>query len=124
VNSRSPDKALLQLIDRRLREGASIEIGGMGSFKHNSRDQIVSTFGNLNNGLLRGRNPQPSLQNSRYVCRPQSSPWQPVIIVFLHAIRLLNTTQAMPQLDEADALGGGFVRVDLSVMDWRTFLLF
>lgn len=41
MNSRSPDKALLQLIDRRLREGASIEIGGMGSFKHDSRNQIV-----------------------------------------------------------------------------------
>ncbi len=41
MNSRSPDKALLQLIDRRLREGASIEIGGMGSFKHDSKNQIV-----------------------------------------------------------------------------------
>ncbi len=41
MNSRAPDKALLQLIDRRLREGASIEIGGMGSFKHDSKHQIV-----------------------------------------------------------------------------------
>jgi hypothetical protein len=41
VNSLSPDKALLQLIDRRLREGASIEIGGMGSFQHDSKNQIV-----------------------------------------------------------------------------------
>ena len=32
MHTQSPDKALLQLIDRRLREGASIEIGGMGSF--------------------------------------------------------------------------------------------
>jgi hypothetical protein len=41
VNSQSPDKALLKLIDRRLREGASIEIGGMGSFKLDSNNQIV-----------------------------------------------------------------------------------
>jgi hypothetical protein len=41
VNPQSPDRALLQLIDRRLREGASIEIGGMGSFKHDSNDRIV-----------------------------------------------------------------------------------
>ncbi len=41
MNSQSRDKALLQLIDRRLREGASIEIGGMGSFKLGSNNQIV-----------------------------------------------------------------------------------
>jgi len=41
VSPQSPDEALLQLIDRRLREGASIEIGGMGSFKHDSQNQIV-----------------------------------------------------------------------------------
>jgi hypothetical protein len=41
VNTPSPDKALLQLIDRRLREGASIEIGGIGSFHHDNNNQIV-----------------------------------------------------------------------------------
>jgi hypothetical protein len=41
VTSRSPDKALLQLIGRRLREGASIEIGGMGSFQHDSKAQVI-----------------------------------------------------------------------------------
>jgi hypothetical protein len=41
VNTQSPDKALLQLIDRRLREGASIEIGGIGSFHHDRNNQIV-----------------------------------------------------------------------------------
>ena len=35
------DKALLQLIDRRLREGAAIEIGGMGSFTHDGNNRIV-----------------------------------------------------------------------------------
>ncbi len=41
MHTQSPDKALLQLIDRRLREGASIEIGGMGSFQHDGNHQIV-----------------------------------------------------------------------------------
>jgi hypothetical protein len=41
VNSQSPDEALLQLIDRRLREGASIEIPGMGSFQHDSGNPLV-----------------------------------------------------------------------------------
>ncbi len=41
MNPPSPDKALLQLIDRRLREGAAIEIGGMGSFKHDSKNRII-----------------------------------------------------------------------------------
>ena len=41
MSSQSSDRALLQLIDRRLREGASVEIGGMGSFQHDNNNQIV-----------------------------------------------------------------------------------
>jgi len=41
MNRQSFDKALLQLIDRRLREGASIEIDGIGSFKHDRKHQLV-----------------------------------------------------------------------------------
>jgi hypothetical protein len=41
VPTQSPEEALLQLIDRRLREGASIEIEGMGSFQHDGNHQIV-----------------------------------------------------------------------------------
>jgi hypothetical protein len=41
VSKQSPDEALLQLIGRSLREGASIEIGGMGSFRLDGNNQIV-----------------------------------------------------------------------------------
>jgi hypothetical protein len=37
----SLDKALLELIDRRLREGSSVEIAGMGSFRHDHENQLV-----------------------------------------------------------------------------------
>jgi hypothetical protein len=43
VDTPSPDKALLQLIDRRLREGASIDIDGVGCFELDSNDQVVFT---------------------------------------------------------------------------------
>ena len=39
--TQSTDKALLQLIDRSLREGLSIEIDGLGSFQHDSNYQII-----------------------------------------------------------------------------------
>jgi len=41
VNTQTSDEALLELIHRRLHEGASIEIGGMGSFEHDGNHQIV-----------------------------------------------------------------------------------
>jgi hypothetical protein len=41
VHAQFPDKALLQLIDRHLRAGASIEIDGMGSFQYDKKQQIV-----------------------------------------------------------------------------------
>lgn len=41
MQTQSPDKALLQLIERHLKEGASIEIEGMGSFQHDGEQQLV-----------------------------------------------------------------------------------
>ena len=41
MKRQTPDKALLQLIERRLREGASIDISGMGSFELDSNQQII-----------------------------------------------------------------------------------
>jgi hypothetical protein len=41
MNRRSFDKTLISLIDRRLCEGASIQIDGLGSFKHDRRRQLV-----------------------------------------------------------------------------------
>jgi hypothetical protein len=41
VDTPSPDKALLQLIERRLREGARIDIDGVGSFELDGNDQVV-----------------------------------------------------------------------------------
>ncbi len=41
MKQRSGDKALLQLIDRCLCEGAAVEIEGMGSFQHDQNQQVV-----------------------------------------------------------------------------------
>jgi hypothetical protein len=41
VNSQKPEEELLQLIDRQLGEGASIEIDGIGSFQHDENHQVV-----------------------------------------------------------------------------------
>ena len=41
MQPQSPEKALLQLIDRHLRDGASVEIEGLGSFEHDGDHKIV-----------------------------------------------------------------------------------
>jgi len=41
VKEQSHEKALIEIIERRLREGALIEIGGMGSFELNEQQQVI-----------------------------------------------------------------------------------
>jgi hypothetical protein len=41
VNTQFPENALLQLIDRQLRNGATIEIEGLGMFEHDKNQQII-----------------------------------------------------------------------------------
>jgi len=43
VQTQSPDKALRQLIEGQLRDGASVEISGMGSFELDANRQMVFT---------------------------------------------------------------------------------